>query len=154
MPLRSPAWQHICRLCLRQSSPIPRSGSLACRCCRSRATSPPDRLDGIQTNFARLGNFSEWFTRRFERAPEATAVSTGQVRLSYRELARRSSAIAHRLTLEGIGPDVVVALLAERDANLLAAMIAVQRVGGAFLCLEPALPVEGWRKSFSPAVHR
>jgi amino acid adenylation domain-containing protein len=95
---------------------------------------------GTQTNFGRLGNFSEWFTRRLDRAPEATAVSAGQVRLSYRELARRSFAIAHRMTLEGIGPDAVVALLAKRDANLLAAIIAVQRVGGAFLCLEPALP--------------
>jgi amino acid adenylation domain-containing protein len=96
--------------------------------------------NGTQTNFGRLGNFSEWFARRLERAPEATAVSARQVRFSYRELARRGSAIAHRLVLEGIGPDVVVALLAERDADLLAAIIAVQRVGGAFLCLEPTLP--------------
>ena len=96
--------------------------------------------NGTQTNFSRLGNFSEWFARRLERAPEATAVSAGQVRSSYRDLARRGSAIAHRLVLEGIGPDVVVALLAERDADLLAAIIAVKRVGGAFLCLEPTLP--------------
>jgi amino acid adenylation domain-containing protein len=95
---------------------------------------------GTQTNFGRLGNFSKRFARQLDRAPEATAVSVGQVRLSYRELARRSSAIAHRMTLEGIGPDVVVALLAERDADLLAAIIAAQRVGGAFLCLDPTLP--------------
>jgi amino acid adenylation domain-containing protein len=97
---------------------------------------------GVQTRFGRLGNFSERFARQLERAPEATAVSTGQVRFSYRELARRASAIAYRLALEGIGPDVVVTLLAERDTNLLAAMIAVQRVGGAFLSLEPALPAD------------
>jgi amino acid adenylation domain-containing protein len=96
--------------------------------------------NGTRTNFGRLGNFSEWFARRLERAPEATAVSAGQIRVSYRELARRGSAIADRLALEGIGPDVVVALLAGRDADLLAAIIAVQRVGGAFLCLEPTLP--------------
>ena len=96
--------------------------------------------NGTLTNFSRLGNFSEWFSRRLERAPDATAVSAGQVRFSYRELARRGSAIAHQLVLEGIGPDVVVALLAERNADLVAAIIAIKRVGGAFLCLEPTLP--------------
>jgi amino acid adenylation domain-containing protein len=46
----------------------------------------------------------------------------------------------HRLAREQIGPETVVALLAERSPNLLAAMIAVQRAGAAFLCLDPALP--------------
>jgi amino acid adenylation domain-containing protein len=106
----------------------------------SERSSVLTQWNGPQTNFGRLGNFSERFARRLKRAPEAAAVSAGKVRLSYRELARRSSAITHRLALEAIGPDVVVALLAERDADLLAAIIAVQRVGGAFLCLEPTLP--------------
>ncbi len=95
---------------------------------------------GTQTNFGRLGNFSERFARRLDRAAEAPAVSAGQVRLTYRELAHRSVAIAHRMALEGIGPDVVVAVLAKRDADLLATIIAAQRVGGAFLCLDPTLP--------------
>jgi amino acid adenylation domain-containing protein len=96
--------------------------------------------NGAQTNFSRRGNFSQWFTRQLARTPEAAAVSVGRARLSYGELAGRSSAIAHRLAREGIGPEIVVALFAERDANLLSAMIAVQQVGGAFLCLEPTLP--------------
>ena len=91
-------------------------------------------------DFSRRGDFSERLARQIKRAPGATAISTGQERLDYRELGRRSSAIAHRLTLEGIGPEKVVALLAERGANLLSAITAVQRVGGAFVCLDPALP--------------
>ena len=39
--------------------------------------------------------------------------------------------------MEGVGPDVVVILLAERGVDFLAAMIAVQRAGGAFLPLGP-----------------
>ena len=50
-----------------------------------------------QTSFRRLGTFSERFARQAERTPDAMAVSAGRVRLSYRELARRSSAIADRL---------------------------------------------------------
>jgi amino acid adenylation domain-containing protein len=88
----------------------------------------------------RPGSFSERFARQAERTPKAIAVSAGRLRLSYRELARRASAIADRLVTEGIGPDAVVVLLAERGVDFLAAMIAVQRAGGAFLPLAPKIP--------------
>lgn len=93
-----------------------------------------------QTGLPRHGSFSERLARQAERAPDATAVSAGQIRLSYQELAHRGLAIADRLAIEGIGPDVVVILLAERGVDLLAAMTAVQRAGGAFLSLEPTIP--------------
>jgi amino acid adenylation domain-containing protein len=92
------------------------------------------------SSFGRPDTFSQRFTRQAERTPNAIAVSDGRVRLSYRELARRSAAIADRLALEGVGRDVVVVLLAERNVDFLAAMIAVQQVGGAFLLLDPAFP--------------
>lgn len=96
--------------------------------------------DGLKTDFGGLGNFSGRFDAEVKRKPDAVAVTCGSDRLSYRELARRSTAVAHRLAREQIGPGTVVALLAERSPNLLAAMIAVQRAGAAFLCLDPALP--------------
>ena len=93
-----------------------------------------------KTSFRRLGTFSERFAKQAERTPNAIAVSEGRIRLSYRELARRSSAITDRLVMEGVGPDVVVVLLSERGCDSLAAMIAVQRAGGAFLPLGPNIP--------------
>lgn len=89
---------------------------------------------------ARLGDFSRRFARQVKRTPDAVAVSAGPVRLGYRELARRSATIAERLEREGVGRDVVVILLAGRDVDFLASMIAVQQAGGAFLPLDPALP--------------
>jgi amino acid adenylation domain-containing protein len=96
--------------------------------------------NGTRTSFDRFRTFSECFAKQTERTPDAVAVSAGQVRLSYRELALRGSAITDRLAREGIGPDVVVILLAERGVDFLAAMIAVQRAGGAFLPLDPTFP--------------
>jgi amino acid adenylation domain-containing protein len=93
-----------------------------------------------RTGFGRFHIFFERFARQAARTSGATAVSTTRVRLSYLELARRASAIAERLALEGVGPDVVVILLAERDVDFLAAMIAVHQAGGAFLPLDPAFP--------------
>ena len=67
-------------------------------------------------------------------------MSDGRVRLSYHELARRSSTIANQLIRNGVGADVVVILLAERGVDFLAAMVAVQQVGAAFLPLDPSHP--------------
>jgi len=86
------------------------------------------------------GSFCERFVRQAERTPDAIAVSSAQRRLSYRELARRAAAIADRLAREGVGPEVLVALHAERSVDFLAAMIAVQWAGGAFLPLDPTSP--------------
>ncbi|MGX1325251.1 amino acid adenylation domain-containing protein [Bradyrhizobium sp. USDA 377] len=95
---------------------------------------------GVPANFASRGNLSERFERQAKKMPNAIAVSDGRASLSYRELARRSQAIARWLLREGVGPETVVALLAERGLDLLAAMIAVQRVGAAFLNLDPDQP--------------
>lgn len=95
---------------------------------------------GVPANFATRGNLSERFERQAKNTPNAIAVSEGDASLSYRELARRSQAIARWLLREGAGSETVVALLAERSADLLAAMIAVQRVGAAFLNLDPDQP--------------
>jgi amino acid adenylation domain-containing protein len=88
----------------------------------------------------RIDTFSERFKRQVARTPEAIAVSAGPVRLSYRDLASRASAIARGLSRADVGGDDVVVLLAERGVDLLAAMIAVQQAGSAFLPLDPSLP--------------
>ncbi|MCK1346512.1 non-ribosomal peptide synthetase [Bradyrhizobium sp. CW11] len=97
---------------------------------------------GVPANFVARGNLSEGFDRQVKKTPNAIAVSDGRTSLSYRELARRSQAAARWLTLEGVGAEAVVALLADRGPDLLAAMIAVQRVGAAFLNLDPDQPRE------------
>ena len=84
--------------------------------------------------------FSERFARQVKRTPDAVAVSAGRVQLSYRELARRSFSHRRSARREDVGPDEVVVLLADRGVDFLAAMIAVQRAGGAFLPLDPTMP--------------
>jgi len=98
-------------------------------------------FNNTRVDFCHLGTFCERFADQAQRAPDAIAVSAGQVRLSYRDLAGRSSSIAERLVKERVGPEVVVVLAANRSVDLLAAMIATQQVGGAFLSLDPTLPL-------------
>jgi len=88
----------------------------------------------------RLGTFSERFDEQVKRTPDAIAVSDGRGRLSYLDLASRASALARRLCREDVRRDEVIVLFAERSIEFLAAMIAVNRAGGAFLPLDPAMP--------------
>ncbi|MDA9407073.1 non-ribosomal peptide synthetase [Bradyrhizobium sp. CCBAU 45384] len=95
---------------------------------------------GRPANFAARGNVCERFERQAKKAPNAVAISDGHQSRSYRELAHRSQAIARWLASEGAGAETVVALLADRGPDLLAAMIAVQCAGAAFLNLDPEQP--------------
>lgn len=96
---------------------------------------------GMPANFTTRGNFSERFERQARTTPNAIAVTDGHTSLSYRELARRSQSVARWLVREGVGAESVVALLADRGPDLLAAMIGVQRAGAAFLNLDPDQPL-------------
>ena len=84
--------------------------------------------------------FSALFEAQAERTPNAVAVVCGQNSLHYRELNQRANRLAHHLRSLGIGPDTLVGLLAERGIDLLTAIIAVFKAGGAYLPLDPQHP--------------
>jgi amino acid adenylation domain-containing protein len=77
------------------------------------------------------------FEAQVERTPDAIAVVCDDVSLTYGEVNVRANRVARFLTGHGVGPDVVVALLAERGVDFLAAMLGVFKAGGAYLPLDP-----------------
>ncbi|MGH7391120.1 MAG: non-ribosomal peptide synthetase [Candidatus Rokuibacteriota bacterium] len=72
--------------------------------------------------------------------PDAPAIGALDGLLAYRALDRRSNALAHRLRALGVGPDVVVAVIAPRSATLAVAALAILKAGGAYLPIDPAYP--------------
>jgi amino acid adenylation domain-containing protein len=81
------------------------------------------------------------FADQVRRAPDAVAVSCGQVRLTYRELDQRANQLAHRLLDLGVRPEDPVAVLMERSADLVVAILAVVKAGGCFLPLHETYPL-------------
>ncbi len=77
-----------------------------------------------------------------ERTPGALALVFGEERLTYAEVWRRATPLAGRLRELGVGPDVPVAISAERSMELLIAILAVLGVGGTVVPLDPAHPAE------------
>jgi amino acid adenylation domain-containing protein len=74
------------------------------------------------------------------RHPAAVAVSFEDRQLTYRELDRRADALAHRLQSLGVGPDTLVPVLVDRSEDLVIALLAALKAGGAFMPLDPAQP--------------
>ena len=60
--------------------------------------------------------------------------------LSYRELDRRGSRLAHRLATLGVSPGDTVALLSHRSLDLVVALVATLRAGAAYVPLDPSYP--------------
>lgn len=76
------------------------------------------------------------------RRPESLAARCGDHTLSYGELERRANGLAHRLHQLGVGPDVVVPVLLDRSVELVVALLAVLKAGGAFVPVDPAQPAQ------------
>ncbi|WP_405892072.1 amino acid adenylation domain-containing protein [Streptomyces sp. NBC_00104] len=76
------------------------------------------------------------------RTPDAVAVVCGDTELTYRELDFAANRVAHRLRAEGIGPGRLVALLTERAAQSVVAMLGVLKSGAAYVPIEPTYPAE------------
>jgi amino acid adenylation domain-containing protein len=82
------------------------------------------------------------FAAQARRAPDAVAAVCGEEQLTYGALAARVRGLAQALARLGTGPEVRVALLAERGLPLMTAILAVFEAGGAYLPLDPHHPAE------------
>ncbi len=68
--------------------------------------------------------------------PDAPALSFGDVTLTYAELDRRTAALAGALARRGVRPEALVAVALPRSLELVIALVAVLRAGGAYLPLD------------------
>ncbi|GID33102.1 non-ribosomal peptide synthetase [Paractinoplanes brasiliensis] len=86
------------------------------------------------------GTLPELFTAQARRTPDAPAVLAGGRSLTYRELDARASHLAGELIRRGIGPGRTVAVLLPRGVELVVALLAVAKSGGAYVPVDPAYP--------------
>lgn len=82
----------------------------------------------------------ELFEARVARSPEAIAVSMAGRELTYGELNEESNRLAAYLQRRGVGIDTLVGVRAERSLEMLIAILAVMKAGGAYLPLDPTYP--------------
>ncbi|MBR1230344.1 amino acid adenylation domain-containing protein [Bradyrhizobium sp. AUGA SZCCT0176] len=77
---------------------------------------------------------------RAAQAPSSVALVWGDASVSYGELNARANRLARRLRRWGIGPDRLVGLALARSPDMMVALLAVLKAGGAYLPLDPDYP--------------
>jgi len=82
------------------------------------------------------------FAAQATATPQAIAVETATRSLTYRELSDRAGRLARRLVALGAGPEVVVAVQADRSPELILGALGVWMAGGVYLPLDPSHPAE------------
>ncbi|HEV7369814.1 non-ribosomal peptide synthetase, partial [Arenibaculum sp.] len=84
----------------------------------------------------------ELFEEQVARDPQATAIVHGTQSLTYGELNARANRLARHLRTLGVGPDRLAAVCIERSPEMVVALVAVLKAGGAYLPLDPAYPAD------------
>ncbi|HWM02462.1 MAG TPA: condensation domain-containing protein, partial [Actinophytocola sp.] len=77
----------------------------------------------------------ELFARCAATKPDADALVDGRTTLTYAQLDERSNRVARLLARHGVGPEDVVGLAVPRSADMVAAVLAVVKLGAAYLPL-------------------
>ena len=74
--------------------------------------------------------------------PEKTAVSTSEVKLSYRQLNEKANQTARMLLDRGLRTGDFVTILMERSPELIISLLGVLKAGGAYVTIDPEHPEE------------
>ncbi|WP_330177292.1 amino acid adenylation domain-containing protein [Streptomyces sp. NBC_01498] len=76
------------------------------------------------------------------RTPDALAVLCGDTELTHRQLDEDANRVARQLHAAGVGPGRLVALLTDRSAWSVTAMLGTLKAGAAYVPIEPTYPPE------------
>ncbi|UGQ48691.1 non-ribosomal peptide synthetase [Massilia endophytica] len=101
-----------------------------------------EHFNSTTVAFPEHGCVHEMVEAQARRTPHAIAAQIGSATLSYGELDRQANRLAHCLQAQGVGPDVLVGLCAERSLEMIVGMLAVLKAGGAYVPVDPAYPAE------------
>jgi amino acid adenylation domain-containing protein len=80
------------------------------------------------------------FAAQADRTPDAVALSWRGEPVTYADLDRHSGHLADVLRQRGVGPETRVGVCMSRTPELVAALLAVLRAGGAYVPMDPGYP--------------
>jgi len=82
------------------------------------------------------------FEQQVELTPNYVALISDSEEITYRQLNHRVNQLSHYLHKQGVTKETLVALCLERDLDMIVGILAILKVGGAYIPLDPSYPVE------------
>ena len=92
--------------------------------------------------YPRDAGLAELLARQVLARPGALAVEAGPERLTYAELDRRANQMAHMLREHGVGVETPVGVFMGQRIEQIVAQVAICKVGGTYVPLDPDYPRE------------
>ncbi|MGB7605975.1 MAG: amino acid adenylation domain-containing protein, partial [Lutisporaceae bacterium] len=97
-------------------------------------------FNNTKADYPRDKTIHELFEAQVEKTPDKVAVIYEDKQLSYRELNERANQLAVILQQKGIVPDAMVGIMAERSIEMVIGIMAILKVGGAYVPIDPEYP--------------
>lgn len=110
--------------------------------------SPSETVQVLETfndssaDYPRHSTLHELFQERAAADPNAVAIVNpdGKTTLTYRQVDDKTNRLARLLQQKGAGPGTVTAVMTGRSSEMIIAMLAVLKAGGAYLPIDPEAP--------------
>ncbi|WP_418027853.1 non-ribosomal peptide synthase/polyketide synthase [Paenibacillus sp. JJ1722] len=90
--------------------------------------------------YPRNQTIQKLFEEQAERTPDHVAVTLDHQSLTYRELNEKANRLAHTLQTAGVKADEPVGILTERSLDMIIGTLAILKVGGAYVPIDPQYP--------------
>ncbi|WP_432774041.1 non-ribosomal peptide synthase/polyketide synthase [Brevibacillus gelatini] len=91
-------------------------------------------------NYALDKTLHQLFEEQVDKTPDQAALYFDGQTLTYRELNARANQLANVLRAKGVGPDRLVAIMAERSPEMVIGILGIMKAGGAYVPVDPAYP--------------
>ena len=95
-----------------------------------------------KTDYPQEQCIHQLFESQVERTPDAIAVVFEEQSLTYGELNCLANQLAHYLQKSGVKPDELVGICLERSLDMIVGLLAILKVGGAYVPIDPDYPQE------------
>lgn len=93
-------------------------------------------------DYPRESCIHDLFAEQAQLRPATIALSCGEAQVSYGEVDRRATRLAHQLRGLGVGPEVRVGTCFERSPEQIIVILAILKAGGCYVPIEPHYPEE------------
>ena len=82
------------------------------------------------------------FEKQVEKTPDNIAVIFEEESLTYEKLNKKANQVAHHLQKLGVKPETLVGICLQRSLEIVIAILAILKVGGAYVPIDPTYPLE------------
>ncbi|MCB2298651.1 non-ribosomal peptide synthetase [Clostridium tagluense] len=97
-------------------------------------------FNDTSADYPRDKTMHELFEEQVEKTPNNIAVVFEDKELTYRELNERANSLARKLREKGVGTETIVGVIVERSIEMIVGIMAILKVGGAYLPINPEYP--------------